>query len=184
MPLETQAALSPVGLARPSWPEAAVQFVLEGLAYTVEQVHGPTPEGFATVIDWLRQNEHELTDIQRLLEARQLPREMAKIVHELGGAAAFNRHVSGEQLCVGLRDLARQRWGRLAAAVLRHWGIRGTLDFGRIVFALVESGRLTKQPDDQLPDFADVYDFRRVFDQQYELDLSATRTTPEPEDAA
>ena len=33
------------------------------------------------------------------------------------------RHVTGQKLCEGLRELAVQRWGRLAKTVLNHWSI-------------------------------------------------------------
>src|SRR5262245_60499400 len=45
-----------------------------------------------------------------------------------------NRHVSGQQLCEGIREYALRRWGLMARAVLTRWNITSTLDFGRIVF--------------------------------------------------
>src|SRR4051794_26069284 len=48
------------------------------------------------------------------------------------------RHIGGRDLCEGLRELALKRWGRMARAVLARWNIRRTVDFGNIVFALVE----------------------------------------------
>lgn len=72
-------------------------------------------------------------------------------------------HVSGRQLCMGLRDYALQRYGLLARTVLRKWGIHATADFGRIVFALVESGLMRKTDDDELDDFQGVYDFDEEF---------------------
>lgn len=73
------------------------------------------------------------------------------------------RHVSGQQLCEGLRQLAVQRWGRLAGLVLRRWGLRTTRDFGEMVFRLVERGLLGKQEADRVEDFDDVYDFDDAF---------------------
>lgn len=72
-------------------------------------------------------------------------------------------HVSGQQLCLGLRDYALQRYGLLARTVLRKWNINHTEDFGRIVFALVESGLMRKTEDDHLEDFQGVYDFDEEF---------------------
>ncbi len=43
-------------------------------------------------------------------------------------------HVSGGELLEGIRDLAIERYGPMVKAVLRHWGISETLDFGNIVF--------------------------------------------------
>lgn len=69
------------------------------------------------------------------------------------------RHVSGQQLCLGLRDLALQRWGRMAKAVLNSWGIHSTRNLGEMVFVLVENGFLRKTDQDHAEDFEDVFDF-------------------------
>lgn len=82
-----------------------------------------------------------------------------------------DRHINGRQLCEGLRDLAVERWGLMARAVLGTWGIHTTDDFGRIVFAMIEAGLLQKRPDDTIDDFADVFDFRRAFDAGYAIRL-------------
>ena len=67
-------------------------------------------------------------------------------------------------MCWGLRDLAVERWGLLAKTVLRQWKVKRTEDFGRIVFALIDEGRLRKQADDTIDDFRNVYDFDEAFD--------------------
>jgi uncharacterized repeat protein (TIGR04138 family) len=73
-------------------------------------------------------------------------------------------HVSGQQLSAGLRDYAILRYGLLARAVLAHWHINRTADFGRIVWAMVESKLMQKTERDALDDFDEVYDFRTAFD--------------------
>lgn len=80
------------------------------------------------------------------------------------------RHVSGRQLCEGLRQLAIQTWGALAREVLAGWGIHRTRDFGEMVFLLVRIGLLGKQDDDRIEDFDDVYDFETAFG-NYEIPL-------------
>jgi len=72
------------------------------------------------------------------------------------------RHVNGRQLCLGLRDYARLRWGQLAGLVLSRWNLNTTLDFGRIVFSLVDSGVLKTTEQDSLEDFRDVYDISAI----------------------
>jgi len=67
-------------------------------------------------------------------------------------------HVSGQQLCHGLRELAIDRFGPLAHCVFRQWGIERTGDFGRIVFNLIEIGLMGKTDHDDLRDFEEVYD--------------------------
>lgn len=105
---------------------ACLPFIRDGLAHTVEMVHG--------------QPESALMD----LEDEQ-------------------RHVSGAQLCLGLRDYAIQRYGLMSRSVLNRWGIRGTRDFGRIIFAMVEAGLMRKTDDDTLDDFDGVYQFDEAF---------------------
>src|SRR5689334_22870804 len=55
-----------------------------------------------------------------------------------------SRHVSGQQLCQGLREFALMQWGLLARTVLSQWNITSTADFGRIVFAMIDGGRMQK----------------------------------------
>lgn len=80
-----------------------------------------------------------------------------------------SRHVSGTDLCEGLRELALCQWGRLARTVLRRWNLTSTLDFGRIVFAMVDAGLMQKTDDDSLEDFRNVFDFRAAFETEYEI---------------
>ena len=78
------------------------------------------------------------------------------------------RHISGRELCDGIRELALARFGPLAKDVLNFWGIRTTGDFGNIVFNLVGEGLLLKTEEDSLADFMDVYDFDTAFEQKYD----------------
>ncbi|MDX2192028.1 MAG: hypothetical protein NW201_01655 [Gemmatimonadales bacterium] len=78
------------------------------------------------------------------------------------------RHVSGAELAEACRDLAREQFGLMAPSVLQFWGLTETLDFGRIVYALVDLGLLVTQPGDRLEDFADVFDFADAFGAEYE----------------
>jgi len=79
-------------------------------------------------------------------------------------------HISGQDLLDGIRELAIEQFGMLAITVFRRWGVHSTADFGRIVFELIEHGRMRKTERDQLSDFFDVYDFEEVFDHDYEVD--------------
>lgn len=83
-----------------------------------------------------------------------------------------DHHVSGQQLCEGLREYALLRWGLMARAVLHRWNITSTRDFGRIVFSMVEGGHLRKRPQDCIEDFANVYDFRTCFEIGYQIKAS------------
>ena len=81
----------------------------------------------------------------------------------------MNRHITGQQLCMVIRDIARERWGLMASGVLGRWGIRSTQDIGAIIFALVENDWLQKQPTDSIEDFNDVFDFNDAFDHAYQI---------------
>lgn len=78
-------------------------------------------------------------------------------------ALAGKRHVSGKELCEALRDLAIQRWGLMAATVLDSWHIHGTLDFGKIVYAMIDNQLMQKTDGDSLEDFRDAFDFAQAF---------------------
>jgi uncharacterized repeat protein (TIGR04138 family) len=83
-----------------------------------------------------------------------------------------NAHISGQELCDGIRDLAVKRFGLLARTVFAHWGIHCTSDFGQIVFELIERGEMRKTDRDTLADFSDVYDFDEVFERGYVIDTA------------
>lgn len=78
-------------------------------------------------------------------------------------AAQESRHVTGQDLCYGLRDFAVEQYGLLARTVLRRWRIDRCEDFGRIVFLMVDAGLMHKNEQDSLDDFVDVFDFTDAF---------------------
>lgn len=75
----------------------------------------------------------------------------------------LERHVNGQQLCLGLRDFAIEQYGLLAPVVLNHWSVYRTDDFGRIVFAMIDAGLMSSTDRDTLDDFRAVYDFSEAF---------------------
>lgn len=83
--------------------------------------------------------------------------------------ASSPRHVSGPQLCHGLREFALKEYGLMARTVLRQWGITSTFDFGQIVFEMVSSGNMHKTDEDSIEDFEDVYRFSEAFAPELEL---------------
>lgn len=78
-------------------------------------------------------------------------------------APGGGHHVSGQQLCMGLREFAILKYGLMAPAVLAHWNVARTDDFGRIVFAMVDAGLMSKTAQDSSEDFRAVYDFAEAF---------------------
>jgi len=81
------------------------------------------------------------------------------------------RHISGRELLSTLRKLGFRLYGKFTKEVFNSWGIHSTLDFGYIVFNLVDVGLLGKQPSDSLDDFRDVFDFDAGFS-NYEIKVS------------
>jgi uncharacterized repeat protein (TIGR04138 family) len=79
------------------------------------------------------------------------------------------RHVTGQELLAGIRELGRERFGMMAPAVFNAWGIRETEDFGLVVFNLVEAGVLSKRDEDSVEDFRDGFDFATAFEPEYDL---------------
>ncbi len=72
-------------------------------------------------------------------------------------------HISGEHLLDWIRKLGSQKYGAMAPEVFQSWGVRNTLDFGRIVFHLVDGNLLRKREEDSLTDFLDKFDFEEAF---------------------
>jgi len=95
-----------------------------------------------------------------------------KFVYEGRGYTVQNiarepRHVSGQTLCEGLRRMAVDKYGRLAAIVLNSWGVKTTRDFGEIVYTLIDHEWMSAQPSDTIDDFNGVYDFETAFKDQF-----------------
>lgn len=86
-------------------------------------------------------------------------------------AEGSERHVSGQELLEGMRVHATELFGPLAAQVWRSWGVGETLDWGRIVFLLVDNGMLNRQDNDTIEDFKDGFDFDEVFVDRYKIQL-------------
>jgi len=79
------------------------------------------------------------------------------------GASKEERHVSGQELCEGIRELAIQQFGPLALTVFKQWGVSKTRDFGEIVYTLIQNDLMGKTDEDSVEDFTDVYDFKEAF---------------------
>lgn len=73
------------------------------------------------------------------------------------------RHISGQELLDGMREFAIQEFGPVSKRVLSEWGIEECVDFGNIVFNLVNEGLLGKTDEDSIEDFSNGYDFHDAF---------------------
>lgn len=74
-------------------------------------------------------------------------------------------HVSGQELLLGIRRLAGERWGQMAPTVFHLWGVHSTEDFGEIVFLMVEDPAMQwrKRECDTREDFANGFSFETAF---------------------
>jgi len=96
-----------------------------------------------------------------------------KAVQEVHGeqAASVGRHVTGRDICHSIKALAEERWGMMAKTVLHKWNIHATIDFGKMVYLLIDHGFMRKTDEDSIEDFRDVYDFSTAFASHDQFDL-------------
>jgi len=73
-------------------------------------------------------------------------------------------HVSGQELLEGIRELGLEQFGPMTKSVFQHWGVESTVDFGEIVFNMVDNGLMKKTETDKIEDFKNIYDFNKVLD--------------------
>lgn len=93
---------------------------------------------------------------------------------ELAGRDALAgqaRHVTGREVLAGLVDLARSSFGPLTPQVWRSWGVREALDWGHVVFLLVDNGLLSRQDSDSIDDFRATLDLEGEFVRDYRPEL-------------
>ncbi len=81
------------------------------------------------------------------------------------------RHLTGQELSIGIRDYALEQFGSLAKTVFEYWGIKETFDFGKIVYYMIDESLMSKTEQDSIEDFRDVYSFDQAFSQEIEYDI-------------
>jgi uncharacterized repeat protein (TIGR04138 family) len=79
------------------------------------------------------------------------------------------RHVSGQELCWALKQLAHQQYGRMAKLVLASWGIHSTSDFGGVVYNLIRIGKMSQSDNDRREDFDNVFEFEQALLREYAI---------------
>jgi uncharacterized repeat protein (TIGR04138 family) len=118
------------------------------------------------------------------LEAYQFVREglgyaqkvmkMPAIKEDGTDSGAKDHHLTGQQLCVALKEYALDRYGYLAQTVLNSWGIHSTSDFGEIVYNLIRIKEMRKSKTDRREDFDDQFEFEDAFQPRFELSSDAS----------
>lgn len=121
------------------YPIEAYLFVREALAYASDQMH-------------LQQTDSDR--MTTITATQKKPR---------------SQHMTGQQLCEGIRLYAIMQFGYMAKVVLNYWGIYSTSDFGNIVFNMIRMKILKKSTKDRRSHFDDVYEFDDAFESQFEF---------------
>ncbi|MCL2104370.1 MAG: hypothetical protein FWH21_04850 [Kiritimatiellaeota bacterium] len=91
------------------------------------------------------------------------------------------QHVTGKELLEGIRSYALAEFGPMTHAVFSEWGVHTTLDFGAIVFNLIENDRLGKTETDSIEDFRGVFAFEDAFLKPFEPQGKGIRKTGDQE---
>jgi uncharacterized repeat protein (TIGR04138 family) len=88
-----------------------------------------------------------------------------------------DRHVTGQQLLEGIRAYALNTLGPMTLFTFHEWGLQSCVDFGEIVFNLVEHGQgmFGKTDQDSREDFKPGYEFDTAFRLPF---LPSSKSTP------
>lgn len=76
------------------------------------------------------------------------------------------QHLTAQELIDGVLALAAERYGLLAPAVLRGWGLCRSQDLGAVTFQLIDCGIFGKRPQDRLEDFEHGPEFTDAVDRR------------------
>lgn len=80
-------------------------------------------------------------------------------------------HLTAEQLYAGACSYALSEYGPLAYKVLSFWGIQTNVDFGKVVYNLIEVGVFGKQKGDKQEEFEHLTPLQAVLDAPYNGEL-------------
>ena len=86
-------------------------------------------------------------------------------------------HVSGAELCEGVREYALQQFGPMVPTIFEAWNIRTTRDIGEMVFNLIHTGAFSRSDSDRVEDFEKVFLFEDAFEKPF---LPVRGMTPTP----
>lgn len=78
---------------------------------------------------------------------------IAKDIMDKAGITDPHYHITGQELVNGMINLLHEKYGCLAKDVVEFWGINDTLDFGNIVFNLIDENLLSASANDSIEDF-------------------------------
>lgn len=156
------------------YPPEAYICIKDALNVTVEKIHGPMSNEQQTVYSYMAREGIDLGEVIDRFEKGQVNRSVARAIEKVGDYKNLSRHISGRELCWGVRDFAWQQWGLLADVVLDRWNIRETADIGKIVFNMIEHDLMQKQPTDRMEDFVNVYEFEETLIRRFDINTPDT----------
>ena len=94
---------------------------------------------------------------------QHLARSISAIIKQGGIKVGNDLIIMPDPILTGRREYALKEYGPVAKRVLSEWGINECIDFGHIVFNLVNEGLLGKTDEDSIEDFSGGYDFTEAF---------------------
>jgi len=86
-------------------------------------------------------------------------------------AEGLERHLTGQEVLAGIRVRGEEYYGPLCAKVWGRWGVHDSLDWGRVVFLLVQAGLLSSREEDSMDDFSEGFDFEAAFEEGYSIPI-------------
>lgn len=78
-------------------------------------------------------------------------------------------HIKADEILDEFKERALDLFGPMTYTVLTAWGLKETADIGEMMLNLVESGRISRDEDDNIDDFANGYEFKEAFLGPYEI---------------
>src|SRR5438309_7080011 len=105
------------------YPMEAFFFIQECVGLPAERVHGELTPEQTQIAKWMSDQELGPQQLAHLAQTGQLPAPIAAALESAGGPERMNRHITGQQLCHVVRDIALERWGLMAKGVLARWNI-------------------------------------------------------------
>ncbi len=88
------------------YPLDAYHFVQECIGLAAERVHGPMSADQTAIAHWMAKNKIGPEELIQQREGDELPAEIAEALERVGGPSSMNRHVTGQELCWVIRDVA------------------------------------------------------------------------------
>ena len=132
------------------------------LCYTLQWAMMPDLD-FAEIVDLIRKEDARYDKRAYFFVRQGLDSTVKNLKKNDPARLQRSPHVSGRELLDGLRMHALDQFGPLSKTVLESWGVRRCVDFGEIVFNLIEYNVFSKTENDRREDFADLYDFDEAF---------------------